>query len=79
VRVAATVLLVACGGAAVSAVACAQGASGRSLLGASAVVVLLSLAAPVLLGFDGQVSPAGGVLFGGAAGLLAVIAGLLSL
>lgn len=78
-QVAGTALVVAGVVAGVSGVACAMGASGPALLGASVAVALLSLAAAIVLELDGQVSPAGWVVFGGAVGLLAVFAGALTL
>lgn len=61
-----------------SGVACARGVR-RSLVMASAVVVMLCSAALVLLGVDGRLSPGGFVLLGGAAAALAVLAGALTL
>jgi hypothetical protein len=70
-------LLVAGAVAACSGVACALGVT-RPLLGVSAAVVLLCLAALVMLDVDGRLSPGGLVLLGGAAAVLAVLAGALT-
>lgn len=53
--------------------------STRRLLPAVAVVVLLCATAPLILEVDGQVSPGGWVMFGGAAGVLALLACVLTL
>ena len=77
-QAAGTALLVAGVIASVIGVACARGPL-RPLLPAGAVVVLLCVAAPITLEVDGRVSPGGWVLFGGAAGVLGVLAGALTL
>lgn len=78
-QLASTGLLVAGVVALVVGAACARRSSSRLLLPAGAVVVLLCVAAPLILEVDGRVSPAGWILFGGAAGVLAVLATVLTL
>lgn len=58
---------------------CARRSSSRRLLPAGAIVVALCAAAPLILEVDGRVSPGGLVVFGGAAGVLAVLASALTL
>ena len=73
-----TALLVAGVVAFVLGTACARGSS-RLLLPAGAAVVLLCVAALLTLEVEGRVSPGGWVLFGGTAGVLAVLACALTL
>lgn len=78
-QLAGTGLLIAGGVACVIGALCARRSFPRRLLPAGALVVALCAAAPLILEVDGRVSPGGWVMFGGAAGVLAVLASALTL
>lgn len=75
--VAGTALLLTGVLAAGMSVACTSGRS-APWVGLSVVIVLLCLSAPIILGVDGRVSLGGSLLFGGGAGVLAGLAGALT-
>ncbi len=76
-QVAGTALLLASIVSAGMGVACTRRRS-APWLGLSVVIVLLCLSAPIILGVDGRVSLGGSLLFGGGAGVLAGLAGALT-
>lgn len=78
-QTAGTALLIAGGVACVIGAICALRSPSRRLLPAGAIVVALCAAAPLVLEVDGRVSPGGWIMFGGAAGALAVLASALTL
>lgn len=78
-KVAGTGLLIAGAVAGINGALRVGRSSSRRLLPAGAIVVALCAAAPLILEVDGRVSPGGCLMFGGAAGVLAVLASSLTL